>query len=163
MLEIWNMCNSGENIEGCVSKESVCCEVLQKCPPPLPPARRRLTAYFYYNMLDRIGLRIRGLDEVQTPLLTRPVEQVARPAAVVCLCCRGWMGVLAQGCVFQGTSASSRVRRMRVGSVLRKFAPTLCFSSSPWSSFCRSHRVQWKKHFGTPPFFLARDVAGVSR
>ena len=27
-------------------------------------------AYFLYYMLDRIKLRIQGLDEVQTPLLT---------------------------------------------------------------------------------------------
>ena len=37
LMQIWNMCNSGENIKGCVSKESACCEVLRKCIPPLPP------------------------------------------------------------------------------------------------------------------------------
>ena len=73
------------------------------------------TADFLVNMFNRIKLRIQGLDRVQSPLLTRPVEQVARPGTVACLCCRGWVGVRAQGFFFQVTSGLARAQRNRIG------------------------------------------------
>ena len=57
---------------------------------------------------------------MQSPLLTRPVEQVARPATVVCLGCRGWVGVRAQGSFFQVPSGLTRAQRNRVGVSLPK-------------------------------------------
>ena len=72
-------------------------------------------ADFLYYMLDRIEKRIQGLAKVQSPLLTRPVEQVARPATVVCLCCRGWVGDRAQEFVYEVPPVLAPARRNRTG------------------------------------------------
>ena len=50
---------------------------------------------------------------MQTLLLTRPVEQVARPATVVCLCCRGWVGDRAQEFVYQVPPVLAPAQRNR--------------------------------------------------
>ena len=76
-------------------------------------------------MLDRIKLRIQGMDKAQSPLLAWPVERVARPAAVVCLRCRGWVGVRPQGFVFQGSSVLVPARRNRAGVGLQAGAAAL--------------------------------------
>ena len=65
------------------------------------------------------------MDKAQSPLLAWPVERVARPAAVVCLRCRGWVGVRPQGFVFQGSSVLVPARRNRAGVGLRGGAAAL--------------------------------------
>ena len=58
------------------------------------------------------------MDKAQFPLLAWPVERVARPATVVCLCCRGWVGVRAQGFFFQVSSGLARAQGNRNGASL---------------------------------------------
>ena len=82
-------------------------------PPPLgekPPV-----AYFLGNMFNRIGLRIQGLDKVQSPLLALPVVHGGRLAMVGCLCCGGLVGGQAQYFVFEVSSAFAHSQRKRMG------------------------------------------------
>ena len=65
------------------------------------------------------------MDKAQSPLLAWPVERVARPATVVCLRCRGWVGVRPQGFVFQGSSGLVPARRNRAGVGLQAGAAAL--------------------------------------
>ena len=65
------------------------------------------------------------MDKAQSPLLAWPVERVARPATVVCLRCRGWVGVRPQGFVFQGSSGLVPARRNRAGVGLQGGATAL--------------------------------------
>ena len=73
--------------------------------------------------------------KAQSPLLTGLVEQVAWPATVACLCCRGWVGVQAQGIFFGVSSGFARVSRNRVGLIPPKCATFSDFSPRLWSSF----------------------------
>ena len=72
-------------------------------------------AYFLVNMLDRIKLRIQGLDKVQSPLLAFPVVHGGRLAMVGCLCCGGLVGGQAQYFVFEVSSAFAHSQRKRMG------------------------------------------------
>ena len=65
------------------------------------------------------------MDKAQSPLFAWPVEQVARPATVVCLRCRGWVGVWPQGFVFQGSSSLVPARRNRADVGLQAGAAAL--------------------------------------
>ena len=115
------MSHSAGNIKGYVSKSLFA----RHCSNTPPPARRKLTADFFYNMVEGIKLRIQGMDKAQSPLLAWPVERVARPATLVCLRCRSWVGVRPQGFVFQGSSGLVPARRNRAGVGLQGGATAL--------------------------------------
>ena len=71
------------------------------------------------------------------------MEQVARPAMVVCLCCRGWVGVRPQGFFFQVSSALAQGWRKQVGVSHQKRAPVP--GRFPWflvQFFRRSHLLR---------------------
>ena len=65
------------------------------------------------------------MDKAQSPLLTWAGEQVARPATLGCLCCRGWVGVRPQGFVFQVSSGLVPAQRNRAGVGLQAGAAAL--------------------------------------
>ena len=65
------------------------------------------------------------MDKAQSPLLAWPVERVARPATVVCLRCRGWVGVRPRGFFSQVSSAWAHGGWNRVGVNHQKRAPGL--------------------------------------
>ena len=55
------------------------------------------------------------LEKGESPLLWRPMEQVARPTMVGCLWCGGWVGGQPQGSFFKVWSGSAHVQLNRVG------------------------------------------------
>ena len=63
------------------------------------------------------------MNKAETPLLTWSAVQVARPAMVVCLCCRGWVGVRPEGIFFQVSPELAHARWNRLGVSHRKRAP----------------------------------------
>ena len=88
------------------------------------------------------------MNRAETPLLTWSVEQVARPAMVVCLCCRGWVGVQAQGFFFQVWPALAHASGNRIGFIPRGLLPFRDFFPCLWSSFPRPHGSQGRaRHY----------------
>ena len=69
------------------------------------------------------------MDKAQSPLLAWPVERVARPATVVCLRCRGWVGVRPQGFISQVSSGFAPAQRNRTGVSPQEGAAALALFS----------------------------------
>ena len=82
------------------------------------------------------------MNKAETPLLTWSAVQVARPAMVVRLCCRGWVGVQAQGFFSQVWSGLEHASGNRVGFIPRGLPPFWDFFPCLRSSFPRSHGTQ---------------------
>ena len=116
------------------------------------------------------------MDMAQSPLLAWPVERVARPAMVVCLRCRGWVGLRPQGFVFQGSSGLVPARQNRAGVGLQGGAAALGLFSlllvqvlgGPGSVLrrsepCQTSRAPAYRPFQNVPFNVSPIAPNVKR